>query len=184
MWHSSKSIYLRKTQFTPVRYELVSMSEKVALIKRFVEIAFERFDLAIKDLAEKEIDWRPLKETNSIRWILTHLSQQWNMGIHKILKGDPEYKPKDWSEDYIDNRSYSLGKIMSDLERGRKSFISGLEELTLEELEAEIPLWKGKRKRQYGLLLYVSEIFHHVGQIAYIRGAIKRREQTDDHFLT
>ena len=129
------------------------MSEKVASIKMFVEFAFERFDSAIKNLTEKEIDWRPLKETNSIRWILTHLSQQWNMGIHKILKGDPEYKPKDWSEDYIDNRSYSLSKIMGDLGRGRKNFISGLEELTLEELEAEIPLWGGKRKRQFGLLL-------------------------------
>ena len=160
------------------------MSEKVASIKKFVEFAFERFDWTIKDLAEKEIDWRPLKETNSIRWILTHLSQQWNMGIHKILKGDPEYKPKDWPEDYIDNRSYSLSKIKSDLEKGKKNFISGLEELTLEELEAEIPLWEGKKKRQFGLLLYVSEIFHHVGQIAYIIGAIKRRKQTNDHFLT
>jgi hypothetical protein len=47
------------------------MSERVVLIKRFVEIAFERFDWAMKDLSEKEIDWRPLKEINSIRWILT-----------------------------------------------------------------------------------------------------------------
>jgi hypothetical protein len=160
------------------------MSEKAALIKRFVEIAFERFDWAMKDLSEKEIDWRPLKETNSIRWILTHLSQQWNVGIHKILKGDPEYKPKDWAEDYIDNRSYSLSKIMSDIEKGRADFINCLEELTLAELDAKIPLWGEKRRRQYGLLLYASEIFHHVGQIAYIRGAIKRREQTDDDFLT
>lgn len=159
------------------------MSEKPALVKRFAEIAFERFDWAMKDISEKEIDWRPLKETNSIRWILTHLSQQWNVGIHKILKGDPEYKPKDWPEDYIDNGSYSLSQIMSDLGKGRKSFTKSLEELTLAELEAEIPLWGGKKKRQYGLLLYISEIFHHVGQIAYIRGAIKRRKQTDDHFL-
>ena len=159
------------------------MSEKVVLIKRFVEIAFERFGRTMEDLSEKEIDWRPLEETNSIRWILTHLSQQWNVGIHKILKGDPEYKPKDWPESYIGNKSYPFGKIMGDIEKGRKNFINGLEELTLAELEAEIPLWGGKRKRQYGLLLYFSEIFHHAGQVAYIRGAIKRRKQTDDHFL-
>jgi len=97
------------------------MSEKVASIKKFAEFAFERFDWTIKDLTEKEIDWRPLKETNSIRWILTHLSQQWNIGIHKILKGDPEYKPKDWPEDYIDNTAYSLSKIKNDLEKGKKT---------------------------------------------------------------
>ena len=160
------------------------MSDKVALIKTFVEIAFQRFDLAMKGLSEKEMDWQPLKEANSIRWILTHLSQQWNVGIHKILKGDLEYKREEWPEDYVGNKTYSLGKIMSEMERGRNDFINSLEQLTLTELEADIPLWGGTRKRQYGLLLYVSEIFHHAGQIAYIRGAIKRRRQADDHFLT
>jgi len=160
------------------------MSDKVELIKTFAEIAFERFDSAMKDLSEKEIDWRPMEETNSIRWILTHLSQQWNVGIHRILKGDPEYKPKDWPEDYVGNRSYSFEKIMSEIENGKNKVMSGLEELTLAELEAEIPLWGGTKKRQYGLLIYLSEIFHHEGQIAYLRGAVKRRRQTDEHFLT
>ncbi len=73
---------------------------------------------------------------------------------------------------------------MIEMKRGRDDFINSLEKLTLADLEAEIPLWGGTRKRQYGLLLYVSEIFHHAGQIAYIRGAIERRKQTDDHFLT
>ena len=160
------------------------MSDKVELIKMFAEIAFERFDSTIKDLSEKEIDWRPVEETNSIRWILTHLSQQWNVGIPRILKGDPEYKPKDWPEDYVGNRSYSFEKIMSEIEKGRNIVMSGLEKLTLAELEAEIPLWGGTKKRQYGLLIYLSEIFHHEGQIAYLRGAVKRRRQTDEHFLT
>ena len=159
------------------------MSDKIKSIKTFAEMAFERFDWAMKDLSEKEIDWRPVEETNSIRWILTHLSQQWNVGMHRILKGDTEYKPKDWPEDYVGNRSYSLTKIMSELEKGRRDFLSDLEKLTPAELEAEIPLWGGTKKRQYGLLIYLSEIFHHVGQIAYLRGAIKRRKHTDEHFL-
>ena len=160
------------------------MSNKVESIKTFAEIAFERFDSAIKDLSEKEIDWQPVEETNSIRWILTHLSQQWIVGIPRILKGDPEYKPKDWPEDYVGNRSNSFEKIMSEIEKGRNIVMSGLEKLTLAELEAEIHLWGGTKKRQYGLLIYLSEIFHHEGQIAYLRGAVKRRRQTDEHFLT
>ena len=160
------------------------MPNKVELIKTFAEMAFERFDEATKDLSEKEIDWRPLEETNSVRWILTHLSQQWNVGIPRILKGDPEYEPKDWPEDYVDNRSYSFKKIMGEIEKGKDSVMRGLQELTPAELEVEIPLWGGTRKRQYGLLIYLSEIFHHVGQMAYLRGAIGRRRQTDEHFLT
>jgi len=135
------------------------MPDEVELIKKFAEMAFQRFEEAAKDLSEREIDWRPLEETNSLRWILTHLSQQWNVGIPRILKGDPE-------------------------EKGKHSVIRGLEDLTPADLEAEIPLWGGTRKRQYGLLIYLSEIFHHVGQIAYLRGAIGRRRQTDEHFLT
>jgi uncharacterized damage-inducible protein DinB len=160
------------------------MSDKVELIKRFTEIAFERFDQATKDLSEKEVHWRPMEETNSIRWILTHLAQQWNVGIIRILKGDPAYKPKDWPEDYVGKKSFSFRKIMGDIERGKNNVVSGLEELTLADLETEIPLWGGKRKRQYGLLIYLSEILHHEGQIAYLRGAICRRKQTDEHFLT
>jgi len=159
------------------------MSEKVELIKTLAEIAFERFDSAIKDLSKKEIDWRPIQETNSLRWILTHLSQQWNVGIHRILKRDPEYKPKDWPEDYVGNRSYSFEKIMSEIESGKDKVMNRLEELTPTELEAEITLWRGTRKLQLYLLIYISEIFHHVGQITYIRGAIGRRRQTDERFL-
>lgn len=160
------------------------MSEKVESIKMFAELAFERFDWTTRDLSEKEIDWQPMEETNSIRWILTHLSQMWNVGILRIFMGEPEHKPKDWPEEYVGNRSYSFEKIMDDMEKGRKTVIGGLGKLTPAELEAEIPLWGGTRKRQYGLLIYLSEIFHHVGQIAYLRGAIKRRRQTDEHYLT
>jgi len=160
------------------------MSEKVEMIKVFAKLAFERFDWAMKDLAKKEIDWRPMEETNSIKWILTHLSQQWNVGIYRILKGDPEYKPKDWPEDYVGNKSYSFNKIMGDIEKGKNNVMNALEKLNQAELEVEIPLWGGTKKRQLGLLVYLSEIFHHAGQIAYIRGAIGRRRQTDKHFLT
>lgn len=150
------------------------MDQKVELVKEFAEIAFYRFDQATKDLSEKEIDWKPVELANSIRWILTHLSQQWNAGILGILRGDPEYKPEDWSADYVGNKSYSLKRIISDLENGRNAVISGIEELSVAELEAEIPIWGSKRKLQNILLLYLSEIFHHEGQIAYLRSIMKR----------
>ncbi len=152
------------------------------MIRTFAEISFDRFDRTVKDLSEKEIDWRPIEEANSIRWILMHLSQQWNVGIPRILKGDPEYKPEGWPEDY-GKQSLSLAKIMTDLDEGKKAVMKGLGKLTPTDLEAEIPLWGGKRKRQFGVLMYLSEILHHEGQIIYLKGTIGRRRETDEHFL-
>ncbi len=76
-----------------------------------------------------------------------------------------------------------MKRLKNDLQKGENTVVKGLAELSLAELETEIPLWGGTRKREYGLLLYISEIFHHIGQIAYLRGAIKRRRQANEHFL-
>lgn len=163
--------------------DLVCMSEKVEPLTAFAEMAFGRFDNAVKDLTEKEIEWKPVEEANSIRWILTHLSQEWNMGIPRIFKGDPNYKPRNWPDDYVGNKTYSLKKILEDLVKGRTAVMDGLGKVTPAELDADIPLWGGTRKRRVGLMTYLLEIVHHEGQIAYIRGAIGRRRQTDTHFL-
>jgi len=161
------------------------MSEQVEWIKMVAETAFGRFDNAMKDLKEKEIEWRPVEEANSIKWILTHLSQEWNVGFPRLLKGDSNYKPVGWPDDYVGNKSYSMTKIMDDLNKGRETVITGLGNLKAAELDVDIPSWGGTmRKRGTMLALYISEIFHHEGQIAYIRGAINRRRQTDTHFLT
>ena len=173
----------RDPQYKNSAVEMIWMSGKVSLMKKFAEIAFERFDEAIKNISKEEANWQLMEEANSTRWILTHLSQQWNVGIPRILKGDPEFKPEDWPEDYVD-MSYSFEKLMDDLKKGKNAVLRGLEELSLAELETEIPLWGGTRKREYGLLIYLSEIYHHEGQIAYLRSAITRRRQTDEHFLT
>lgn len=173
----------RDVQYKNLAVEMIWMSDKVSLMKRFADIAFERFDEAMKSITKEEIDWQPMEKANSIGWILTHLSQQWNVGIPGILKGDPEFRPEDWPEDYV-GKSCSFERLMDDLEKGKNAVLRGLQDLSAAELEAEISLWGGTRKREYGLLLYLSEIYHHEGQIAYLRGAIKRRRQTDEHFLT
>ncbi|MCW4051923.1 MAG: DinB family protein [Candidatus Bathyarchaeota archaeon] len=160
------------------------MFDEVRMIKAFADVAFDRFDNAVKDLSEKEMDWQPIGELNSIRWILTHLSQQWNVGLNKISKGTAKDKPAGWPEDYVGNKSHTLEKLISDLSNGKNRFLSYIEGLNPADLEAEIPIWGGKRKLQTVLLLYLSEIFHHEGQIAYLKGAIKRIRESEDHFLT
>jgi len=158
------------------------MSEKKEMLKIFAESVFGRCDQSFKNLNEKEIEWRPVPESNNIRWILTHLSQQWNVGIPRMIKGDPNYKPVGWPDDYTKSNP-SLQKMMSDLEKGKAAVLSGLDALRPVDLDVEIDLGRGKRKRLSMLLTYLSEAVHHEGQVAMLRGNITRRREKDKTFL-
>jgi len=158
------------------------MSERVGIIKAFAELAFSRYERATEDLKETVIGWRPLEEANNIRWILTHLSRQWNVSIPRVLEGNQEYTPEGWPENYgeID---HPLEKLLSDLEKGKSTVLSGIDKLSPADLDEEVPSRRGPTKRQSRLLISISEILHHEGQIAYLRGAIGRRRQKDLNFL-
>jgi hypothetical protein len=162
---------------------VIFLSDKVESLKSFANVAFGRFDTTMKDLKESEIDWKPVDEANNIRWILTHLSQQWNVGIQRTFKGDNSYKPADWPDDYVGNKSITYAKLSADLAKGRAAVLEGLGKLTTTDLTAEVQSPSGPVKRYDRLMRQLSEIVHHEGQIAYIRGAIGRKRQKDGHFL-
>jgi len=158
------------------------MSEKKEMLKTVAENAFGRCDRVLKDMTEKEIEWRPVPESNNIRWILNHLSRQWNISIPRMIKGDPNYTPADWPDDYA-NSNPSLQKLMSDLEKGKAAVLSGIDALSPVDLDAEIDLGRGGRKRLLMILAYLLEAVHHEGQIAMFRGNIRRRREKDKTFL-
>jgi hypothetical protein len=159
------------------------LSEKTESLKAFATLAFGRFDNTMKNLKESEIDWKPVEEANNIRWILTHLSQQWNVGFKRTFNGDNNYKPAGWPDDYVGNKSVTLTKLSADMAKGRASVLEGLGKLSAADLSVEVQSPSGPVNRYDRLMRQISEIVHHEGQIAYIRGAIGRRRQTDSHFL-
>lgn len=152
------------------------MVKDIQVLKEHVEYVFELFERTITDLTEEELDWRPTEEANNIRWILTHLSRICNVSLPSRIKGEPSYKPKDWPNDY-EKKHYSFEKLLKDIENGKKAVINGLEGLTSSDMETKLPLWGGMRKRKLGLFSHLSEISHHKGQIAYIRGIRKRQKE-------
>ena len=158
------------------------MDKDVAALKSFAEFAFDSLERTCADLTEKETEWKPIEESNNIRWILNHVSRVSNVALPRIMKGDQEYAPAGWPEDYKE-QNYSAEKLMNDLKAGRDSVIDGLSKLTSEELAEEIPLWGGTRQRQFALNAYLGEIVNHKGQIAMLRGNVKRRREKDEHFL-
>jgi hypothetical protein len=148
----------------------------IQVLKEHIEYVFELFEKTIDGINEEELDWRPTEEANNIRGIITHLSRICNVSLPSRIKGDPYYKPNNWPNDYEENH-HSFEKLLTDIENGRKAVINGLDGLSHSDMEAKIPLWGGMRKRKIGLFSHLSEIAHHKGQIAYIRGIRKRQKE-------
>ena len=150
------------------------MSGKIDAIRSFATMGFNRLGRATKDLKEEQLDWRYCPQANNIRWILTHISSELHVFIPEILTGNKEYKPEGWPEDHVGNPKYSLQKIMGDIEKGKANLMKSLDELTEEELAEELDWFYGKRKKEFYLMLAISEIHHHEGQIAAILGVESR----------
>ncbi|UCH57293.1 MAG: DinB family protein [Candidatus Bathyarchaeota archaeon] len=150
------------------------MSEKIETMKAFTRLAISRLEDEAGGLTEEVLGWRACEEANSVRWILTHTAQLGNVFICKVLRGDWDYWPEGWPRDYVDNRSYSLGRIMGDLKKGSELFLEALDQLTAEKLAEEIP-FGGGRPREYAVMFLISEIIHHEGQLAQALGTIRRQ---------
>ena len=147
------------------------MTVKTKMIKDFVQIGFDRLGRSTKNLKPEQLDWKSCTQANTIRWILTHLSEELNVGLSKFLGEDP---PKAWPKDYVGNEKYKMEKIMADIEKGHKKFNAGLNKLTNEKLAETVEGWLGKKTREYYLMRKASEILHHEGQVAAILGLEKR----------
>jgi hypothetical protein len=158
------------------------MDNDVAVLKRFAEYAFDSLERTCAELTEKEADWSPVDEANNSRWILNHVSRITNLSIPRILKGDPNYTPQGWAEDYRE-QIIDVEKLLADIQTGKETVLESFEGLNSASLAEEISLWRGTRKREFGIFAYIGEIINHKGQIAALRGNIKRRREKDANFL-
>jgi uncharacterized damage-inducible protein DinB len=143
---------------------------KMSTIKEFTQVGFNRLNNATKDLTEEQLDWKSCSEANTVRNILGPLIGEWYGFIPKILAGDKDLDV----EGYSGAEGKSLEEIRSDLADGQKHFMSQLEEVKEEDLTIEMDWFMGKLPMRSYLMLGVSEIIHHEGQIAAIRGVENR----------
>ena len=158
------------------------MSAKTQIMKEFAEYHLNSLDEILKGLEEKEANYKMTDESNTIEWIVNHLCRISNTALPRIIRGDPNWRPTGWPDDYKE-KHYSLDKYMADLAAGKRMVIDGIGKLNDTQLEEDITLWGGTRKRKVGLFAYLGEIVHHKGQIAYIRGTVKRFKEKDSDFL-
>lgn len=149
----------------------------VETVKEFANLGFMRLERATSDLTEEQLDWKSCREANTIRWILTHLNSEFFGFIPKIVSGNKDLE-SELPEDYVGNMEYSLAKIMGDLEKGKSKLMGMLDDLDNEDLDEDMDWFFGKRTKGFYLMLAVSEIVHHEGQIAAILGVEKRMKGT------
>lgn len=158
------------------------MSGNISILREHAEYIYGRFERTVEGLTEKEMAWKPTEVSNNIEWILNHMARISHLSLPRIIRGDPDYTPEGWPEDYRD-KHHSFKKMLKDIGEGKKVVLEGIGELTSAKLEEEIPLWGGTRKRKTGLFAYLGELVHHNGQIAYLRGTMKRLKEKDPKFL-
>ena len=132
--------------------------------------------MTTKDLKADQLDIKSCPEANTIRWILTHLTEVLHIFVPKVLTSNKEYKPEGWPEDYICNPSYSLEKILGDLEASKAEYLERLEKIDIKSLDETLDWFYGVQPREVYLMLAISEIHHHEGQISAILGIEKRMQ--------
>jgi uncharacterized damage-inducible protein DinB len=143
---------------------------KMGTIKEFTMVGFNRLNNATKNLSEEQLDWMSCTEANSIRNILGHLIGEWYGFVPKILAGDKDLEVAG----YAGTEGKSLEEIKKDLAEGQKHLIAQLAKVKEEDLAKEMDWFMGKQSVSSYLMLGVSEILHHEGQIAAILGVEKR----------
>ncbi len=158
------------------------MSMQARILAEEFEFAFNRFEGTLKDMDEKEYTYKLTGQSNSISMILNHVSRITNINMQRIISGDFSYVPEGWPSDYVE-QSLGVEKLVTDIRVGKKLVIEGVKALSDDDLEEVLPMMSGPYKRKIGLFAYVGEVFHHMGQIAFIRGSIKRLREKNPDFL-
>ncbi len=143
---------------------------KMGTIKEFAKVGLNRLNNTTKDLTEEQLDWKSCSEANTIRNILGHLIGEWYGFIPKTLAGDKDLEV----EGYSGTEGKSLEQIISDLTEGQNHLLTELDKVNEEDLTKEMDWFMGKLPAVSYLMLGVSEILHHEGQIAAIRGVENR----------
>ena len=149
------------------------MNKKANILAESLEWAISSLERACENLSPEEYKFKPTPVSNSVQWQLNHISRIVNAPLVARIKGVESYTPEGWPEDYRD-QDYPLEKLMKDIKKGTEKAIPMMKKLTDEDLEKEIPMWGGKRQRKIGLFAYIGEVYHHKGQLTYVRGTYKR----------
>jgi len=145
------------------------LSAKIEAMKIFTQFGLKRLEWDLQKIDDKNLDWKINSHANSIRWLLIHISMILNVYLPRAITNNLNYLPDNWPKNYGD-MDLKLTEILEDIEAGRNKSLKGFQDLTSESLEEHIDWYIGDENRETYLMILVSEILHHEGQIAAIIG--------------
>jgi uncharacterized damage-inducible protein DinB len=145
---------------------------KVDGMKHFATMSLNRLDNATKNITEEQLDWKSCSEANTIRNILGHLIGGWYGFIPKIAAGSKDAEV----EGYAGTEGKSVAEIKADIETGKAQLMKVLDGISDEDLAKEMDWFMGKQPTANYLMMGISEILHHEGQISAVLGVEKRIE--------
>lgn len=143
----------------------------MTVLSDFAEYIFIQVTQTANEITREILDWRPVNESNSIHKILTHLTRIAYLLIPQVINGT--HNPSGWDDNY-EKEEHSLDELRSDLNMAMENVVSLIKGLNEEELERKVLIWGKMRPLKEPVFALLSELMHHNGQIAMLRGIHKR----------
>jgi uncharacterized damage-inducible protein DinB len=149
------------------------MCEAPYAMKLFIDSGYKRLMWDLDGIEESILDWKIHPDANTIRWLLNHISTVLNIYIPRVTRGNLDYKPTGWNDD---ETPQTLKSLLAEIKHGEIQAKKELDKLTQDKLQEEIDWYIGKASRKDYLVLLVSEVLHHEGQVAAL---ISLKERID-----
>ncbi len=144
---------------------------------------------AADGLTEEQLYFRPTPDTNSIAWLIWHLSR-WRDRISAITAGEPQvWISQDWNQRFnMDSERTGLGDTLEQVaafrvdsdalfgyaEAAHNALVERVSRFTPREFEKEIEYTPGSSRPAWrALVSVVEDSAEHTGQINYLRGVIQ-----------
>lgn len=143
----------------------------MSLLTDFAAYIFKRVTQTADEITPEILDWKLVDESNSIHWILTHLTKIAYLLIPQVITGT--YNPDGWDDNY-EAQEHSLEELRSDLADAQVNVLDLLGELSEKQLNEEIMIWGSMRPLKEPIFALLGELLHHNGQIAMLKGIKKR----------
>jgi hypothetical protein len=151
-----------------------------------LEAAYRSLKQATEGLTDEQLYYQPTAETNSIAWLVWHLSR-WRDAISATISGEPQVWVRDgWAERYgMPGERTGMGDTPAQVtafrveravlfgyaDAAHRVTVERVSHLTPTQLVQPIMSHTGERRPAWRALAGVcSDSAQHSGQIAYLRG--------------
>ena len=154
-----------------ISYYRLILRESMNVLTDFAEYIYREIIHTNDEITPEALDWKPVKEANSIHWILTHQTRIAYLLIPQVIIDT--YNPDGWDDDYQE-KPHTLEELIKDQKKAREKVLPMIDGLSDEDLNKEIMIWGKMRPKKEPIFALLGELMHHNGQIAMLKGIKKR----------